>query len=74
VRAVPAWSYVTAFLAAMGGAMIYFFVESKAEWALGLTGGVHKYTALLWICVSVLVIGNAAFGIGLALRRRTAVV
>ena len=73
-RAVPVWSYVAGFLAAMGGAMLYFFVESKAGWALELTGGVHKYTALLWICISVLVIGNAAFGIGLAMRRRTAVV
>ncbi len=74
VRAVPVWSYLTAFAAAMGGAVLYFFVEAKAGWALSLTGGVHKYTALLWICVAVLAVGNAAFACGLALRRRPAAV
>jgi hypothetical protein len=71
-RGVPVWPYVTAFVAAFGGAVTYFFVEAKAEWALALFGNVHKYTALLWICVTVLVVGNAAFALGLALRRRLA--
>jgi len=71
-RAVPVWSYLGAFAAAIGGAALYFFVEAKAGWALAFTGGVHKYTALLWICIAVLFVGNAAFALGLALRRRAA--
>ncbi len=69
-RNIPAWSYVTGFAASFGGAALYFFVEGKADWAIALFGGAHKYTALLWICVSVLLIGNAAFAIGLTLRSR----
>lgn len=69
-RNVPTWSYLTGFAAAVGGAGLYFFVEGKAAWAISLFGGAHKYTALLWICITVLVVGNAAFAIGLALRAR----
>jgi len=70
-RCIPVWSYVTGFIAAVGGAALYFFVEGKAEWALSLFGGAHKYTALLFICVAVLLVGNAAFAIGMVLRGRS---
>lgn len=70
VRGVPVWSYVAAFVASLGGAVLYFQVEGKAVWALALFGGAHKYTALLWICIAVLIVGNAAFAAGWALGAR----
>jgi Na+/proline symporter len=70
---VPVGSYLTAFAASVLGAVLYFFIEAKAAWALALFPGAHKYTALFWICVVVLVVGNAAFAIGLALRSRAPV-
>ena len=70
-RNIPVWSYVTGFIAAVGGAALYFFVEGRAEWALSFFGGAHKYTALLFICVAVLLVGNAAFTIGMVLRGRS---
>ncbi|MFN0263029.1 sodium:solute symporter family transporter [Tepidamorphus sp. 3E244] len=72
-RDIPVWSYLTAFFPAIGGAAMYFYVEAKAAWAVALFGGVHKYTALLAICIAVLVIGNAAFAIGMTTARRRAV-
>jgi len=70
-RNIPVWSYVTGFIAAVGGAALYFFVAGRAEWALSFFGGAHKYTALLFICVAVLLVGNAAFAIGMVLRGRS---
>jgi Na+/proline symporter len=70
-RSVPTWSYLTAFAAAASGAALYFFVEAKAAWALAVFGDAHKYTALLWICIAVLIAGHAAFGLGIWLCRRT---
>lgn len=73
-RNVPTWSYLTGFIAALSGAALYFFVEGKAAWAISLFGDAHKYTALLWICITVLIVGNAAFAAGLALRSRASAI
>lgn len=67
-RGVPLWSYVVSFLASFGGALLYLFIEAQAGWAVALLGGVQKYTALFWICVAAMAVGNASFAIGLALR------
>ncbi len=69
VRGIPVWAYLVAFVSAVGGAVLYFFVEAKAAPALALFGDVHKYTALLWICVAVLTAGNAAFAMAALMRR-----
>ena len=69
-RSVPLWSYVVSFVASFGGAVLYFFIEGKAVWAMALVGGAHKYTALLWICIAVMIVGNVAFAVGLTLRSR----
>ena len=73
VRHIAVWSYVVAFLAAIGGAVLYFMISGKK--ALGLAalsamGVEHKYSALLIICIAVLVIGCAAFALGMARDRR----
>ncbi|MCB1478362.1 MAG: hypothetical protein KDJ62_05725 [Rhodobiaceae bacterium] len=72
-RNIPAWSYLTSFAAAIGGAVTYFYVEAKADWAVALFGGAHKYTALLFICIAVLAIGNSAFALGIVTARKRAV-
>ncbi len=69
-RAIPVWSYVAAFAASVSGAALYFFVDRKAEWAIELTGGAHKYSVLLAICIVVLAVGFAAFLAGVSLTRR----
>lgn len=66
---IPAWSYLASFAAATGGAVTYFHVAAKSAWALAVFGGMHKYTALLIICVAVLAMGNAAFALGMATAR-----
>lgn len=73
-REVALWSYLTSFVAAIGGAVLYFLINGKK--AVGLEamqwmGVEHKYTALLYICIAVLVIGCGAFALGI--RRAGAV-
>lgn len=68
VRGIPTAAYLTSFAAASGGAILYFFVEAKAAWAMAAVGDVHKYTVLLGLCLLILIIGNAAFALGM-LRR-----
>lgn len=71
-RAVPVWSYVAAFLASTGGAVLYFCVDRKFAWAVELTCGAHKYSVLLGICVAVLFAGFAAFSVGLNISNKRA--
>ncbi len=68
VRGISTAAYLTSFAAAIGGAILYFFVEAKAAWAMALFEGMHKYTVLLGICVCILIIGNAAFALGIMKR------
>lgn len=61
IRNIPTWSYLSAFVFAFGGALLYF-LESSAHTAL--LGEAHKYTKLLWISLGVLLGGCSAFGLG----------
>ena len=61
-RAVPLWSYLVSFTAAMAGATAYFAREAPL-FAMILPDA-HKYTQLLAICVVILIIGFAAVLIG----------
>jgi len=65
-RDIPVWSYLTSFVLAVGGAMLYFFESSGYS---GLLGDAHKYTKLLWISLTVLSGGCLAFWIGGAINK-----
>ncbi len=58
---IPVWSYLFAFVLALSGAAIYF-TESSGHTAL--LGDLHKYTKLLYICISILVLGCLSFWLG----------
>jgi hypothetical protein len=57
-RSVPVWSFLTAFVIAMGGAAAYL-LRDWAPVAAVLPDG-HKYEQLLAICLAVLTLGFAA--------------
>ena len=65
-RNIPTWSYLGSFVLALGGAILYF-TESSGHGAL--LGDIHKYTKLLWICLTILLGGNLLFWIGGLLKR-----
>jgi len=69
-RDIPLWSFLIAFSAAIAGAALYFFNGHPA--VQGFSGGAHKYTLLLWICVAVLSVGFTAFALGAMRRARPA--
>ena len=59
---IPIWSFLLAFVMAMFGATLYFLESSGyTQWL----GDIHRYTKLLEITVAVLIIGCAAFWIGM---------
>ena len=66
-RDVARWAYGLAFLAAMGGGLLYM-LEAGGHVALlePLFGVSHKYEKLLIICVGVLVTGFSAFAAALS--------
>ena len=66
IKNIPVWSYLSAFVMAFGGALLYF-LESSGNTAL--LGEAHKYTKLLWISLFVLIGGCAAFAFGWFLQR-----
>ena len=71
---VALWSYLVSFAAALSGAVLYFAINGKKTIgldAMTMMGVEHKYTALLYICIAVLVIGCTAFALGM--RRSVAV-
>ena len=58
---IPVWSYVGSFALAVGGAVLYFLESAgHTHWL----GEAHKYTKLLWISATVLVVGVLLFLIG----------
>ncbi len=66
---IPVWSYLAVFALAVGGAGLYFAESSGyAQWL----GGYHKYTKLLMISVSVLVLGCLLFWAGIRSSARQA--
>jgi Na+/proline symporter len=58
---IPVWSYLFTFVLALSGAALYF-TESSGHSAL--LGDLHKYTKLLYICVSILVLGCLSYWLG----------
>jgi len=67
---IPRWSYLTAFVAAIAGAALYYAESGgHADIIAPLAGITMKYNKLLLISVTVLVIGNGAFALGAWLRR-----
>ncbi len=63
---IPTWSYLGSFILALGGAILYF-TESSGHSAM--LGDIHKYTKLLWICLTILIGGNLMFWFGGLLNR-----
>ncbi len=60
-RDIPVWSYVSAFVIALGGAILYFIESSGYSHFLG---DYHKYTKLLLISVFVLVTSCGLYWVG----------
>lgn len=58
---IPVWSYLTTFILAIGGALLYFTESSGYSMILG---DAHKYTKLLWISLTVLIGGCLLFWVG----------
>jgi len=58
---IPVWSYLFTFVLAFSGAALYF-TESSGHSAL--LGDLHKYTKLLYICMSILVLGCLSYWLG----------
>lgn len=66
---VPRWSYVVGFVAAVTGAVAYFFQSSPP--VMAVLGQGHKYERLLVICVLVLMIGFGSALIGMVAARKS---
>jgi Na+/proline symporter len=58
---IPVWSYLFTFVLALSGAALYF-TESSGHSVL--LGDIHKYTKLLYICISILVLGCLSYWLG----------
>ncbi|BBB29810.1 sodium:proline symporter [Neptunomonas japonica] len=58
---IPVWSYLATFLLALTGAALYF-IESAGH--TQLLGNYHKYTKLLFISASILIVGCVFFWLG----------
>lgn len=58
---IPVWSYLTTFILAIGGALLYFTESSGYSMMLG---DAHKYTKLLGISLTVLIGGCLLFWVG----------
>jgi Na+/proline symporter len=70
-REVRPWAFLLTFVAAVGGAALYFLESSERITLIGdLTGVAHSYSKLLLVTVVILAIGFASFA--LASRRRVA--
>jgi Na+/proline symporter len=67
---VPQWSYLTAFVAAIAGAALYYAESGGHADLIGpLVGITVKYNKLLLITATVLIVGNGAFALGAWLGR-----
>jgi len=58
---IPVWSYLTTFILAIGGALLYFTESTGYSMMLG---DAHKYTKLLGISLTVLIGGCLLFWVG----------
>ncbi len=66
-REIPLWSYLGSFVVALGGAMLY--LTESSGYSL-LLGEAHKYTKLLWISLTVMIVGCLLFQVGNLVARR----
>ena len=66
-RDIPLWSYLGSFVLALGGAALYFTESSEYS---ALLGELHKYTKLLWISATVLMVSCLLFQAGSLMARR----
>jgi hypothetical protein len=62
-RILPLWSYLLSSVVAFLGAGAYLFRD--AYWVQWLFGDGHKYEQLLFICITVLVLGLTVGLIGI---------
>jgi hypothetical protein len=70
-KTIPLWSYVTSFLLAITGAVLYFTESSGYTAWFNLAFGLeHKYSKLLLISVMVFVGGVLVFWVGSMFRQR----
>ena len=60
-KIIPNWSYLLSFIIAIAGASLYFLESSGHTQILG---DMHKYTKLLFISLTILIVGCASFFIG----------
>ncbi len=63
---IPTWSFLLTFIVAVVGASVYFLESSGYT---QLLGEMHKYTKLLIISLSILIVGCSAFFIGKVLQQ-----
>ncbi|MCC5809689.1 MAG: sodium:proline symporter [Ectothiorhodospiraceae bacterium] len=71
-REVHRWSFFATFLVAVGGSALYFLESSGyTNLVTPLTGVEHNYSKLLIITLVILVVGFAAFAMGLKRKRAT---
>ena len=65
---IPVWSFLLAFFIAIVGAIIYFTESSgHTQWL----GEMHKYTKLLYISLTILIVGCSAFLFGKILSSKS---
>jgi len=58
---IPVWSFIVAFFVAISGAILYFTESSgHTQWL----GEIHKYTKLLYISLTILIVSCTAFLLG----------
>lgn len=60
-----AWALLVSFITATTGGVLYFLESSGyTQWLTPLLGYEHKYSKLLFICMTILIIGCASFYLG----------
>ncbi len=70
---IPTWSYLTSFVLAVGGAVLYFTESSgHSDILTPLAGIAHKYSKLLLISGVVLAVSSLAFVVGHKFAPRSA--
>ena len=68
---IPAWSYAAAFVTAIFGAALYFLEAGNHVMVMqDLTGLTHKYSKLLVISASIMILGCLYFAIGMVMRNQ----
>ncbi len=64
-RKVSLWAFHVSFATAMSGAVLYYLETSGLGFMTAAFGVEHKYTKLLYICLTVMGVGCTAFALAL---------